>query len=187
MADSLPDYYQTLVESGENAGLDGAGDEEETHAAPPPARASSQGASRTYRADAFRLALPGAGWTDRTTYLLTGPTLDGHTHNITITVVDEVEAGTAGGFAARQRSHMCNALDGVDVLAETPMELDGGHPAHRIISVWTPADRPRRYLEQLFVRPGPTGYVLTACFTRSTRRRIGDRVERLMLSFEPRG
>jgi hypothetical protein len=55
-----------------------------------------------YHADAFRLARPEGEWTNGSVYTITGPTIDGVTHNITVNIDDDVEADSVYDFAAQE-------------------------------------------------------------------------------------
>ena len=70
-------------------------------------------------------------------------------------------------------------------LAHLPEPLTNGLPAHRVIYVWCPMEGMRVYQEQLYVLHDGIGYKLTATFTKKTRKTLGSRVERMMLSFNP--
>jgi hypothetical protein len=145
--------------------------------------ASSTDPARRYRADAFTLPLPAGDWTDRSLYVLTGPTCDGLVHSIT--VVREAGESRSRDERAQQNVEAVRAeLGEARVLRRDDVPLDCGRSAHRAIFVWFPAEG-RRYLEQLYVRDGATHYTLSAVFTRHSRRRIGAEVERVMRSFAP--
>jgi len=139
--------------------------------------------ARMYRGDAFVLPLPSGDWTDRSLYVLSGPTCDGLTHSVTIVKETDVPSSVTDG-AHRGVEAVLAELEGAQVLRRDDVTLDCGRSAHRVILVWTP-DRERRYLEQFYVAAGSSLYVLSAVFTRRSRRRIGAEVERVMRSFEP--
>jgi len=138
-----------------------------------------------YYADAFVLPLPGEEWQDQSVYTITGPTIDGVTHNITVNIDDEVEADSVYDFAAQEIALLEPQLDGCRVLIDDPIELDCGDPAYRAIFLWYPEEDLKLYQEQIYVLPDSRGYTLTASFTRETRKRLGAEVERMMLSFTP--
>lgn len=138
-----------------------------------------------YRADAFRMDLPSADWSDKSVYTITGPTLDGVTHNISITTDAGVEAESVYDFAGEEIAALKTQLEECRILLDDPIELYCGKPAYRVIFFWYPEDDLKLYQEQLYVLDHSTGYTLTASFTRNTRKQIGDDVERMMLSFQP--
>ena len=131
------------------------------------------------------MMLPSADWQDRSLYTLTGPTIDGIQHNITINVEEEPEAETLEDFAQQHIESLEPSLDACWVLMDNPVELLCEMPAHRVIFVWRPNEDLRLYQEQIYVLYEGTGYILTASFTRKTRKQIGAQVERMMLSFNP--
>ena len=118
-------------------------------------------------------------------YTLTGPTIDGIQHNITINIAPDPEADALDAFAQQQVAALEPNLDECRILMDDRVELENGHPAHRAIFVWHPEDDLRLYQEQLYVWHDGCGYTLTASFTRKTRKQIGPEVERMMLSFNP--
>ena len=186
MADSIPEYYRHLAEqrAASNAERDApssqpAEDAVDAGREPP--------APVPYRANAFRMMLPSDAWTDRSLYTLTGPTIDGIQHNITVNVVQDPEAEDLAAFADEQLESLEAALDDCQVLMTDPVELACGLPARRAIYVWRPSDDLQLYQEQIYVMEDSHGYVLTSSFTRKTRKQLGAAVEHMMLSFTPRG
>jgi len=186
MPDSIPEYYRHLAdetgeESGPGHGTDPKGDsgDEETDPQDAPSEPT------VYRADAFRLLLPEGEWQDGSVYTIIGPTIDGVTHNITVTTDDEVEADSVYDFAAQEVALVEAQLDRCRVLIDDPIELDCGEPAYRAIFVWYPEDDLKLYQEQIYVLHDDRGYTLTASFTQDTRKPLGPEVERMMLSFTP--
>lgn len=186
MSDSVPEYYRHFTEkSGEENGPEQRANpkknpgDEETDSQDAPSQPT------VYRADAFRLLRPDDEWQDGSVYTITGPTIDGVTHNITVTIDDEVEADSVYDFAAQEIALLELQLDGCRVLIDDPIELDCGEPAYRALFVWTPEDDLKLYQEQIYVLQNSRGYTLTASFTRTTRKQLGAQVERMMLSFTP--
>ena len=183
MTDSIPDYYRHLAEqrAASNAERDApssqpAEDAVDADREPPV----------PYRANAFRMMLPSDAWTDRSLYTLTGPTIDGIQHNITVNVVQDPEAEDLDAFVDEQLESLEAALDDCRVLMTDPAELACGLPAHRAIYVWRPNEALRLYQEQIYMMEDGCAYVLTSSFTQKTRKQIGAAVEQMMLSFTPR-
>lgn len=183
--DSISEYYRHLAdETGdendqERRGREKTNPENEGTAQDPPSEPT------VYRADAFRLLRPEGDWQDGSVYTITGPTIDGVTHNITINIDDGVEADSVYDFAAQEIALLEPQLEGCRILIDDPIELDCGEPAYRAIFLWYPEDDLKLYQEQIYVLPDDRGYTLTASFTRSTRKQLGAEVERMMLSFTP--
>ena len=156
----------------------------EPEPAPPPVE------TRPYRADAFTLALPEAGWTDRTVYQLAGPIEDGLQHQVTVTVDPGVPPVSLDAYAAGRRAQLEDTLQGCRILLDDQVTLDSGLPAARLVFRWWPSEHRRVYQEQLHLLvPAAdglqTGYTLTATFTKKSRRTLGPAVERLLRSFTP--
>ena len=182
MASSVPEYYRHLAEKRrQNAASDDASSTQDKERS----EESASDDPVPYRADAFRMMLPSAEWQDRSLYSLTGPTIDGIQHNITINVEEEPEAETLEDFAQQHIESLEPSLDACWVLMDNPVELLCEMLAHRVIFVWRPNEGLRLYQEQIYVLHEGTGYILTASFTRKTRKQIGAQVERMMLSFNP--
>lgn len=182
MSDDIPDYYRSLAESEYDGKVSGTMD------AAPSENTSEEKRSKTkfYRADSFQMMLPRGGWRDKSVYTFTGPTVNGRPQSIIVTTAEEIEANAVADFAAKNIESVTPELDECRVLVNDSIELDCGHPAHRVILVWTSSTEDTRlYAEQLFVLSEGRGYVLTATFTRSSRKQIGEEVEHMMLSFRP--
>lgn len=184
MASSIPEYYRHLTEetvSEQRKASKRGSRDEETDSQDAPSEPA------VYRADAFRLLRPEGEWQDGSVYTITGPTIDGVTHNITINIDDEVEADSVYDFAAQEIALLEPQLDGCRLLIDDPIELDCGAPAYRAIFCWYPEEDLKLYQEQVYVLQNGRGYTLTASFTRETRKQLGTEVERMMLSFTPTG
>jgi len=188
MSDSIPEYYRHLAEQrAEEETPDSAArrpEAERTRGGPQ--ADAPEPSTETYRADAFQLDLPAGEWQDRSVYTLTGPTVDGVQHNITVMQDPDVEAETLYDFAGEQMAALEMQLDGCQVLLDDEIQLTSGRPAYRVIYVWHPNDDLRLYQEQLYVLHDACGYTLTASFTRTTRKQIGAEVEHMMRTFTPR-
>jgi len=140
---------------------------------------------KSFRADAFRLRLPNAHWEDGTTYSLSGPTLDGTSHSITITTNPETDAETPSELADRELARIRSELTHCRVLEREVVHLDSGHPACRLLVFWRQGEKMTFYQEQWYVVSEGWGYILMASFTRDTKEEIGDDVRRIMQSFRP--
>ena len=185
MSESVPEYYQHLAEDPEEE----ANPDQEAEF---PRSSRQEGEEKqqpseptVYRADAFRLLRPEGEWQDSSVYTITGPTIDGVTHNITVNIDTEVEADSVYDFAAQELALVEATLEKCRMLVDDPIELDCGEPAYRGIFCWYPEDDLKLYQEQIYVLQDSRGYTLTASFTRGTRKRLGTEVERMMLSFIP--
>ncbi len=137
-----------------------------------------------YQANTFRIGLP-EGWSDKTLYTLTGPVTDGLQHNVMISVGQDVPFTSVREFAEWQISAIEQELKGCRLLKKGNAKLANGLPAYQAILTWCPADGLKVYQEQIFVLAEGLGYMLTATFSKKTRKTLGPQVERMMLSFEP--
>lgn len=152
--------------------------------APPRPSTVSPGDQLRYRADRFALVVPD-GWTDRTTYLLTGPVTDGLRHHVTVHVDREARGATPADYAGGQRQALEAGLPGYRLLKADQGSLRSGPSFHRVIFSWSPDGQRRLYQEQFAVLHEHTGYILTAAFTGKTRKTLGLPVEHILSSFTP--
>lgn len=173
MNNQTPEYYQNLSEF-----------DEQSTAEEGKGSSSAATSSRRYQADAFQFVLPSVDWRDRSVYSLSGPTVDGIEHNITIQATDNIDSDSRVEFCRDGLDALVAELNGAKILLTDDVELASGQPARRGIVVWQPKGT-RRYLEQIYVIHNQTGYTLSAVFSRSSRKQIGDAVERIMFSFCP--
>ena len=185
MNKSIPDYYRHLAEqrAASNAERDApssqpAGDAEDTDGGLP--------TPVSFRAHTFRMDLPPDAWTDRSLYTLTGPTIDGIQHNISIHQAPGVEQDDLDGFIEEQIAMLEASLERCQMLHQDTVALDCGLDAGRAIYFWYPTDDLKLYQEQLYVLHEETAYTLTASFTARTRKTVGAAVEQMMRSFTPR-
>jgi hypothetical protein len=184
----LPDYYRHLAErpATERLRPPVAGS---AQAVAQPEAASPQRAepvaTAAFQADSFSIQLQ-KGWIDKTVYILAGPATDGVQHNITVSVDPQPAADRLIDFADLCVHTLVDRLKGCRLLHRSDVQLESGIPAHRAIFVWYPNELLRLYQEQLYVLQKDKGYALTASFTKKTRRTLGPKVERMMLSFTPR-
>ena len=139
---------------------------------------------KTFRADRFTISLYD-GWQDKTVYTIAGPVTDGIQHNIIITVHPDVPMDSLRDFADWNILAMTEELKSCRLLKQAPITLADGRPAYQAIFRWYPTDELRLYQEQIYVLVDKIGYVITASFTKKTRKTLGPQVERMMLSFRP--
>lgn len=180
MAAQLPDYYRQFAEK---PPAQKSRDEPKPRGREEAPRVEAP--SVAYRADTFAVSLY-EEWEDTTVYVLAGPATDEVQHNVTISVGHHVEVDSLIDFADWQVKSVEETLKGCRLLLKDQVQLDCGVPAYRAIFVWYPTDDVRLYQEQLYVLHGGRGYTLTASFTKKTRKTLGPRVQRVMLSFTPR-
>jgi hypothetical protein len=186
MANSIPEYYRHLADKRrQDAASDEASSPQEDPDEAASPKSAPEGEPVPYRADAFRMMLPSGDWEDRSVYTLTGPTIDGIQHNITVHIEDEPDGESVYDFAGQEIALLEPQLDNCRILTDDPVNLMCGHPAYRAIYTWMPEDDLKLYQEQVYVLANGVGYVLTASFTRKTRKQLGARVEQMMLSFTP--
>ncbi len=150
----------------------------------PAARMAEPPPPLVYRGHTFVMGI-GEDWRDQTIHVLAGPVTDGIQHNITVTMSADLPEMPLVDFADLQMQALEEQLKGCRLLLREPIHLDGGVPAYRAIFVWWPAEERRLYQEQIYVLHGTRGYILTATFTRKTRKTLGPQVERMMRSFQP--
>lgn len=139
---------------------------------------------KRYCAHRFTFSM-GDNWNDETVYILGGPVADGLQHNITIHVEPEVQVDALLDYAEVQIQALQAELNGCRLLQKDQVQFNNGLPAYRAIFTWNPAENQRLYQEQLYVLHQQMGYILTATFTKKTRKTLGAHVERIMLSFTP--
>ena len=149
-----------------------------------PAGAAKQAVDNRYQANAFFIACP-EGWTDNTVYTLTGPVTDGIQHNVTITLARDLPFTSVREFAEWQIRTTEQELRSCKLLKKGAANLANGLPAYQAIFVWYPTEGLKIYQEQIFVLSEGTAFVLTATFSKKSRKTLGAQVERMMLSFEP--
>lgn len=137
-----------------------------------------------YRGHLFSISLHD-GWQDKTIYTIAGPVTDGIQHNIVINLNSEVGTDNLRDYADWHIAALTNELKGCRLLRQAPITLANALPAYKAIFCWYPTEKLRIYQEQIYVLAGKTGYVITASFTKKTRKTLGPEVERMMLSFSP--
>jgi hypothetical protein len=142
------------------------------------------GAEARYRADSFQVLLPGTEWTDETLFILQGPVRDGLSHRMTIARIDGPVPSSVEQVADEQVPAVTAAFSEAEVLEKKTLRLECGVAARRVSVTWTPGDR-ARHLEQWYVRAAAGAYVLSACFTPTTRPVLAPQVERMVRTFDP--
>ncbi|MEM1125566.1 MAG: DcrB-related protein [Bacteroidota bacterium] len=177
----IPEYYKHLASQKKEAPPPRPSREQP--ARPTPTGPAPMGAA--YRAQTFDLRLA-EGWDDQTVYTLLGPVEDDVQHNVTVVVGSDInEEMTLIEFAQTHIQTVEQQLKGCRVLLKERVALASGRPAVRAIYVWYPTEEVRLYQEQLYILDTPRSYILTASFSKKTRKTLGPAVERMMLSFEP--
>lgn len=182
MADRVPDYYRQFAKKRPPKPTEAARPTAHRRRTAPPVDPPAM----EYRAHDFTLRHY-EPWKDETAYVLGGPVADEIRHNLTVAVGREVEADSLVDFADWQVKSVEETLQGCRLLLKDRIELECGLPAYRAIFVWYPSEELRIYQEQVYVLHETTGYTLTASFSKKTRKTLGPRVERMMMSFTPAG
>lgn len=139
---------------------------------------------RLFRGNIFSLQICD-DWQDKTIYTISGPVTDGIQHSIIINLNPDVDTDSLRDYADGNIACLTNELKGCRLLLQAPITLANGLPAYKAIFCWFPTEELRIYQEQIYVLVGTAGYNLTASFTKKTRKTLGPRVERMMLSFNP--
>ena len=124
-------------------------------------------------------------WHDKTVHTLTGPVENGIQHNVIIHMEDDVPFDNVVEYAQWQIGSLEAELKGCRLLKKGKKDLTNGIPAYEAVFRWYPTDELRIYQQQIYVLVEKTGYKLTASFTKKTRKTLGPKVERMMLSFNP--
>ena len=149
-------------------------------AAPPPPPLTGA----PYKAHTFTITLPD-GWKDRTIFTLTGPVEDGIQHNVVIMVDDDCTFESVVDYADWQIRALEDELRACRLLKKGKKTLTNGMPAYEAIFRWEPTDSLRLYQHQIYAVVGTMGYKATASFTKKTRKTLGPKIERMMLSLLP--
>lgn len=144
----------------------------------------STGSEWIYQGNRFTIDQP-EGWQDKTIYTLVGPVEGGIQHNIIINVEYDVKIDSLLDYADLQIASLEQQLKGCRILKREAISLNNGIPAYRAIFRWFPTDQLRLYQEQIYVLAGGSAYKLTTTFTKKTRKTLGPKVERSMMSFQP--
>lgn len=139
---------------------------------------------KRYQARNFTLSLP-EDWQDQTVYTLTGPTRDDFTHQITINVDPDVQVDRPRDYADWQIRAVEEELKGCRFHAKKKVTLKNGLSVYLAVFSWCPVEGIRLYREQVYVLYQKTGYILTATFTKKTRKTIGPQIERMIFGFQP--
>lgn len=137
-----------------------------------------------YEGHGFAMRYPG-DWQSQTVYTFRGPEVEGMAHTMTINCMPYQNMALED-FAGIQVRAKERDLQGFRLLLNKEIAMRDGTPAYKAVFCWWPSEDLRVYQHQVFVQHGDTGYVLTANFTRKTRKTIGPAIERMMLSFTPR-
>jgi hypothetical protein len=142
-------------------------------------------ASDLYQANCFTIKTLD-GWQDKTIYTLTGPVENGIQHNVLINVEPETPFDSLRDYADWQIRALETALQACRLLKKGEVKLANGQAAYQAIFCWHPHGGLRVYQQQIYVLAEKTAYKLTATFTKKTRKTLGPKVERMMLSFHPK-
>ncbi len=172
--------------------LDVASASPRSHAGPPGGRPRPPVPFRAHR---FRVWVP-PGWRDGSTYLLSGPTVDGFSHRISVAVDPQPACPSLAPYADAQVDGALEVLDrgrlllrdrvalSADASGTRGRPLEGSRDAVRTVIRWQGAER-MLFLEQLVVHAGHTAFVLAAPFTRRSRRILGPEVEDALRTLQP--
>jgi len=137
-----------------------------------------------YHGHGFTVPLP-EEWRDQTLYTLSGPVADGLRHTVLVEVDPAPETDVLDAYVDAHLRILGRDLDGFRLLKKDEQALSDGTPAVRLIFCWKRHGRRPLYQEQLLILHKQKAYKLTATFTNASRKRLGGRIEAMMLGFMP--
>ncbi len=130
----------------------------------------------------FTLELPG-GWEDETIYTYKGPDDSGVQHRITLVIDRATDADSVEEFARPRIDAVMATLQGAEILKDEPKELASGIPAYECVYKWIPAGGDARFVRNVYLLAGRTGYAFSGAFSKKTLKTIGVEMDRILESF----
>jgi hypothetical protein len=120
----------------------------------------------------FKFPLP-TGWDDQSAYHFVGPEEGGINHTITLYVDRYLQQQDIASFARQHIDPIVNMLEGVEVLKDEDVSVDGGNPVWEFVYRWIPAEGIVKFYKYVFVFWGGMGFTFSCEFSKHTLKTVG--------------
>ncbi len=132
----------------------------------------------------FKFDLP-TGWQDQSVYAFDGPRDGDVRHQLLLTVDRNVQAASIEEFARDRIDPIVNGLEGIEVLKDREITVDGGHPAWELAYKWVPGPSIVQIHKYVFVLHGGFGFTFSIRFTKRTAKTVGLQLKDVIESILP--
>jgi len=173
----IPEYYRKFQEQSAQI---------ESPVTPPPIekKQTESKQSEIFKCNSFMIEKP-EDWKGKTIYTLTGPVENSIQHNVIITVEENSPFTSLLDYADWHIHTLEKELKDCRLLKKDKKSLKNGIAAYEAIFSWYPTSGLEIIQRQIFILEEGTGFKLTAAFTQETYNTLGQKVETMMLSFNP--
>ncbi len=132
----------------------------------------------------FKINLP-AGWEDQTVYYFGGPNIDGQAHTITLTLARKLLDDSIDRFAQDRIDPIVDNLQGLEVLKQEEVTIEGGYPAFEFAYRWIPGEGVKLYQKYVFVIRDNIGFSFCCSFSKKSFKMLGGQMKELVENVIP--
>ena len=136
------------------------------------------------KTDRFRFDLP-TGWEDQTVYHFRGPDIDGQSHTMTLTIARRLIDDDIAAFARDRIDPIVENLQGLEVLKQEEVTLEGGHPVFEFVYRWIPGEGVKLYQEYVFVIMDGIGFSFCCSFSKKSFKMLGNQMKDMVEALLP--
>jgi len=132
----------------------------------------------------FRINLP-TGWEDQTVYYFRGPVIDGHPHTVTLTLDRGLLDNSIDHFSQDRINPIVDNLQGLEVLKQEEVTLEGGHPVFEFVYRWIPGEGVKLYQKYVFVIKDSIGFSFCCSFSKKSFKMLGGQMKEMVEALLP--
>ena len=132
----------------------------------------------------FNPSLP-PGWHDQTVYHFRGPEIDGMPHVIVVIIDRNMTDPDLASFVERQTDPLRYNLQGIEILKDESITIDGGNQAHEFVYQWIPGEGVRLYQKYVFVIKDGMGFTISGSFSKRSLKMLGGQMTQLIETLLP--
>ncbi len=132
----------------------------------------------------YKFELP-KEWEDQTVYVFKGPTEDSYEHRLMLAIDRDLQDGIIKNFASQQTATIKENLQGLEVLKDQEITIEGGNPAYEFVCKWVPGNDFVVYKKYVFVIHDKRGFTFNCDFTKKTYQMLGKKVNELIEQLLP--
>jgi len=126
----------------------------------------------------FNIKLP-RGWQDQTSYYFRGPEIDGEVHEMHLNVDRFLQDSDIRRFA-EEKTDPIKSMQGLEVLKDEEVTLEGGNPVYEFVYKWIPADGIVEINKYVFVISDDMGFMFSARFSRKSYKMLGGQMKEIV-------
>ena len=132
----------------------------------------------------FHVDLPD-GWEDQTVYAFKGPDDDDQQHLMLVAIDRKVQHEEIEPFAREKTQPIIDGLQGLEVLKDEEITVEGGNPAWETVFKWVPGEGLVTFQRYVFILADEMGFTVSCSFSKKTFKTVGLQMKEMVETLFP--